>query len=82
MKQTIYITFLTGWLFTLVYMCFIVYLSPIVFCKCPLCIVVGCYVLLLDDICVHGSSWLVHVVILYVLPSYLYVCCSHVYVLY
>jgi hypothetical protein len=69
-------------------MCFIVYivllciLSPIVFCKCPVCIVVGRYVLLLDGICVHGSIWLVHVVMLCVLSSYLYVWCSYVYVLY
>jgi hypothetical protein len=34
------------------------------------------------DICVRGSSWLVHVVILCVLSSYLYVWCSYVYVLY
>jgi hypothetical protein len=53
-----------------------------VFFKCRVCIVVGLYVLLLNDICVHGSSWLVHVVILCVLSCYLYVCCSYVYVLY
>jgi hypothetical protein len=82
--ETNYIHYLFDWVvffylsvhvFYCVY-CFIVFWVP-------LCSVSVLYVLLLDDICVHGSSWLlVHVVILCVLSSYRYVWCSHVYVLY
>jgi hypothetical protein len=52
---------------------FIVYFD--VRCKCAVCVVVRWY-------CVHGSSCLVHVFILCILSSYLYVWSCYVFVLY